>query len=456
MVVEIQIDSEFKSLIPPLSADEYALLEASIQVDGCRDALIVWKGENILVDGHNRYEICQKHNIPYGTIEREFDSREDVIIWMVNNQLARRNITSFVRAELALRMKGAIAAKGEQGKRSDLEQNFVQSSEPNRTNREIAKAADVSHETIRKVEKVSETAPEQIKAAARAGEISVDRAYRFTKAIEDAPQVVIDAALKYAADEPEKADILKRLHKSGQTGETNGTFDEIVATGGFHYGDDMAEHIDFASAPIEQIRKALDTIVEYHRKLALEHRRDEKIGKLREQAWLTGKYNIVYADPPWQYEHIKTENRAIENQYPTMAIDTICKLPVPTITADDAVLFLWATSPKLAEAMQVLTAWGFTYRTCMVWVKDKIGMGYYVRQQHELLLICTRGTLPVPEPSDRLSSVVNAPRGKHSEKPEAFYEIIERMYPAYQKVEIFSRNQREGWSGWGNEYEHAA
>lgn len=161
---------------------------------------------------------------------------------------------------------------------------------------------------------------------------------------------------------------------------------------------------------------------------------------------------ILYADPPWQYEHVKTENRAIENQYPTLSLEEICALPVSNAASADAVLFLWATSPKLSEAMQVVTSWGFVYRTCMVWVKDKIGMGYYARQQHELLLIAARGDLPVPEPANRPASVVTADRGEHSAKPPIFYELIERMYPEFPKRELFLRGEpRPGWSGWGNQ-----
>jgi N6-adenosine-specific RNA methylase IME4 len=135
-----------------------------------------------------------------------------------------------------------------------------------------------------------------------------------------------------------------------------------------------------------------------------------------------------------------------------MTLDDICALGVGELAADDAVLFMWATSPKLAEAMRVIEAWGFTYRTCAVWVKDKIGMGYYVRQQHELLLIAARGELPVPQPADRVSSVIHADRTEHSAKPEEFYELIEGMYPEYRRIELFSRAPRDGWEGWGNQY----
>ncbi len=162
-----------------------------------------------------------------------------------------------------------------------------------------------------------------------------------------------------------------------------------------------------------------------------------------------GVYNLIYADPPWTYEFSQTHSREIENQYPTMKLEDIREIAVPV--ADDAVLFLWATSPKVTEAASVIEAWGFTYRTCMVWVKDKIGMGYYARQRHELLFIAIRGTPPVPEPANRPDSVISAPRQEHSRKPEQVYGIIEAMYPGYEKLELFARKQREGWTPWGNE-----
>jgi N6-adenosine-specific RNA methylase IME4 len=165
-----------------------------------------------------------------------------------------------------------------------------------------------------------------------------------------------------------------------------------------------------------------------------------------------GQFRLIYADPPWQYEHIATESRAIENQYPTMPLEAICDLPVPA--APDAVLFLWATSPKLAEAMQVIERWDFSYRTCAIWDKERMGMGYYFRQQHELLLVAARGALPVPEPSDRPPSVIRLPRGAHSDKPAIVYGLIERMYPTFtadDRLELFARQSRAGWTMWGNE-----
>lgn len=163
--------------------------------------------------------------------------------------------------------------------------------------------------------------------------------------------------------------------------------------------------------------------------------------------------SVLLADPPWRYEHCEDEDgRSIEKQYPTMTLDEICARGVEhDMCSDDAVLFLWATSPKLAEAMRVLDAWGYSYRTCLVWVKDKIGMGYYARQQHELLLVGVRGKPGTPAPADRPSSVIEAPRGRHSAKPLVVYELIERMYPRLQKGEDFARALRDGWICRGNE-----
>jgi len=170
-------------------------------------------------------------------------------------------------------------------------------------------------------------------------------------------------------------------------------------------------------------------------------------------AHLAGAYQLLYADPPWRYEHVKTESRAVENQYPTMSLEEICGLSIPA--AAEAVLFMWATSPKLAEAMQVIAAWGFTYRTCAVWDKDRIGMGYYFRQQHELLLVGARGAMAVPEPSDRPPSVFRIRRDEaHSQKPDQVYAMLEQMYPTFgdaDRVELFARAPRDGWSAWGND-----
>lgn len=160
-----------------------------------------------------------------------------------------------------------------------------------------------------------------------------------------------------------------------------------------------------------------------------------------------GKFNVIYADPPWQYD--LSLRGSPEEHYPVMETKSICDLKIPS--AEDTVLFLWATNPKLEEALQVMRAWGFTYKTNLVWVKDKTGTGYYFRGQHELLLLGVKGNPSVPLEADRPSSVLFATRGKHSQKPEEVYALIEKMYPNSKRLELFARQKREGWEAWGNE-----
>lgn len=170
----------------------------------------------------------------------------------------------------------------------------------------------------------------------------------------------------------------------------------------------------------------------------------------------TGKFAVLYADPPWRYENppMGGTNRSIENQYPTMMLDQICALPIREIAHDDSVLYLWTTSPKLAESFKVLEAWGFSEpRTTAVWVKDQIGMGYYFREMHELLLVAKRGELPPPDEANRVPSVFEAPRLEHSAKPPLFYDVLDLMYPKIRKIELFNRGKldRPYWSTWGNQ-----
>jgi len=166
------------------------------------------------------------------------------------------------------------------------------------------------------------------------------------------------------------------------------------------------------------------------------------------------RYAVLYADPPWHFEVYNEESgieRAAGNHYPTMSLNEICALPVPDLASADAVLFMWTTAPHLRESFEVLVAWGFEYKTNSAWVKDKIGLGYFVRNQHELLLVATRGDMPCPLPANRPPSVITAPRREHSRKPDEAYALIEGMYPELPKIELFARSARHGWAVWGNQ-----
>lgn len=164
--------------------------------------------------------------------------------------------------------------------------------------------------------------------------------------------------------------------------------------------------------------------------------------------------SVLLADPPWQYD-AALPNRAVENQYPTATAEQIAThidQPWFPKLASDCVLFMWTTAPKLREAFTVLDGWGFTYKTHAIWDKDRLGMGYWFRSKHELLLVATKGSPPTPAEGDRLPSIfVEKRSNKHSEKPECVYAMLESMFPEAIKAEVYQRKERKGWAGHGNE-----
>jgi N6-adenosine-specific RNA methylase IME4 len=140
----------------------------------------------------------------------------------------------------------------------------------------------------------------------------------------------------------------------------------------------------------------------------------------------------------------------MERHYETASTDTLAKLKPNT--SRDAVLLMWAISPMLPAALTLISDWGFTYKTNMVWTKPQLGLGWWVRQQHELMLIAVKGHPGTPLPANRPHSILHASRRRHSQKPDEMYDIIERMFPHLtDRLEMFARNTRPGWVSWGNE-----
>jgi N6-adenosine-specific RNA methylase IME4 len=163
------------------------------------------------------------------------------------------------------------------------------------------------------------------------------------------------------------------------------------------------------------------------------------------------RFNVILADPPWRYDFSPSDDRSVENHFPTMPLEEILALPVESLATPDAMLFLWAPPAFLHKAIEVMTAWGFAMASGMVWIKPSMGTGIYVRQRHENLLLGKRGDPITPRPGTQPDSVIEAPRGPHSEKPEQVYEVIECLYPNLSKIELFARTRRTGWTSWGNE-----
>jgi len=173
-----------------------------------------------------------------------------------------------------------------------------------------------------------------------------------------------------------------------------------------------------------------------------------------------GIFNVFYADPPWTYGDKLVEGYGmVERHYTPMTIQELCDLDVKDITDKNAVLFLWVTSPLLKECFLVIQAWGFKYSASFVWDKVKHNWGHYNSVRHEFLLICTKGSFP-KQNKELEDSVISIERSKeHSEKPEYFRELIERMYSKGKWIELFARYHKEkrrelekrGWTLWGTQ-----
>jgi N6-adenosine-specific RNA methylase IME4 len=174
--------------------------------------------------------------------------------------------------------------------------------------------------------------------------------------------------------------------------------------------------------------------------------------KRETQAFPADKYRILYADPPWKYGDQLTENYGpTRYHYPSMTISELCALPIRDLTDENAVLFLWVTSPILPEAFDVVRTWGFLYKASFVWDKIKHNMGHYNSVRHEFLLVCTKGSC-LPDNNKLHDSVISIERTEHSKKPSEFRELIDQMYTHGKRLELFARGDcPESWHRWGNE-----
>lgn len=452
--VELKIDDEFRDLIPALTAEEAEALEASLKADGCRDALVVWDETSILLDGHNRYRICQEHGLAFTTVRKSFADRQDALIWVIQNQFGRRNLTPFMRSELALKLEDVIAAKAKAnlvtstgGKDPQPLMNSAKA-EPVNTRAEIAHLADTSEDTIRKVKTVTTKAPEAIKQAARNGDIAVDRAYRLTKALEGAAPEVVELAMKVANDEPEKVEILKRLHRSAGSPTSNGTFDEIAGGGGFVYGTDLKEWCNFREDSIQTIQKALKSIEEHHRRLAI----DERRALAATTPLPEGQYRCIVMDPPWPMEKIERDVRPAQGaqlDYPTMTLGEIRALPIPSLATEVGChLYLWTPQKFLPDALALVEAWGFRYQCLMTWVKPTGMTPFSWMYNTEHVVFARMGDLPLQKHGQKLSFEAASPG--HSIKPDVFYYRVMAASPG-PRLDMFARREREGFTCWGDE-----
>ena len=170
----------------------------------------------------------------------------------------------------------------------------------------------------------------------------------------------------------------------------------------------------------------------------------------------SGKFGIIYADPPWHYRftHLREDKAtlAADLQYPVIPTPDLQQLPVASIADDDCLLFLWAVSPKLQDAIAVGQAWGFKLSTvAFVWDKKSPLLGNYTMSQCELCLVFKRGRIPKPRGARNVRQFLQQKRGSHSQKPDEIRNRIAQMFPEQRKVELFARSRHKGWKSWGDQ-----
>ncbi|HEX6253539.1 MAG TPA: MT-A70 family methyltransferase [Nitrososphaera sp.] len=364
--VKVQITGgKYADKVYPLTNEAYELLRQSLIKYGYLPQYpIIINRQGDILDGHHRLKACSELDIPPIFQLQELDSEIEEELFAIDANLARRQLTRFQRAELALRKQPLLAEQARRNMKAGT--TLSRQQEKVHVDEKLAEESKTSKDTIYKVRKIT----------------------------------------------------------NSELFKVDGDFREKV----------RADKIGVEYAYTQAMRAA-----------------DRDIPKPKPPE---GQYDVLLVDPPWDYFNSAVRGSP-EDHYSVMTDEELKQLKIPA--ADKvAVLFLWATNPKLDVAIDVIRAWGFTYKTNIAWVKDKYGTGYYVRGQHELLLIGVKGSgLGTPAEADRPSSVLFASRGKeHSRKPLEVYDIIETMFPGRKYLEMFARGEsRKGWKTWGLEAE---
>lgn len=330
------MDTRFKHIIPPLSADEYAQLEKNILQDGIREPLVVWG--DTLIDGHNRLSIAQAHGLDYATVNIDFPDDRTATEWIILNQFGRRNISAYDRARLALELKPIIAEKAKENQRGGQGGVLLPqiSAKATDTRQELAAIAGVSHDTIAKVEKIEASATDEVKAQIKSGELSINQAYQIVKRDERAAQ---------------KASVLDAIKASAQPDEH------------FVCGDSVYE-----------MERALD---------------DESIDCVITDP----PYGIDYVS---NYRVVENRvDRPVCNDTPEAAFslwertcDVISRKMKP-----DSHLYVFTSWKVLPQFIEITSRY-FNIKNCLVWVKNNWSMGDLdgnYAEQYEIIIYATKG-----------------------------------------------------------------
>lgn len=399
------------NIFPLMTGEEYEALKADIASNGLLEP--IWlHPDGRIIDGRNRYRACMA--VGAEAKFRTWEGDGSLVTFVVSLNLHRRHLTSSQRGALAVDILPMLEAEAKErkaeagrsaapGKPAEKDVEIIPHLSPlafDDTGRARAQAAAILNTNERYVsdaKRIAEEAPEVFEMV-REGTVNMPAAKQLA-----------------GLDANKRASVLSDLRERG-----------VDDVGG------------------REVRQSLRTVSQQEKK--------------QPPPLPSNKYRVWYADPPWAYGNSgvigDSDNYGrAERHYPTMSIDELCQMgpEIKDACEDDAVLFLWVTSPLLEECFPVIRAWGFKYKTSFVW--DKVGhnYGHYNSVRHELLLICTKGSC-TPDNKTLYDSVVSIEKSTiHSQKPEEFREMIDSLYTWGNRIELFSRSDANGWDRWGNE-----
>lgn len=358
---QLNINPVFRDLIQSLTADEFKQLEDNVLAEGIRDAIVVWN--DTIVDGHNRYQLAQKHSLQFDLHEVDFNSQDEAVLWIIDNQLGRRNLTDFVKLELQQKRADVLYERGKSIKSEvAINRGFAGNqhtkvddlsiidktsrTEPaHNTRNEIADSLNWSTGKVAQGQYVIKHAPEEVKEKLRAGELSMNEAYKAIKT------------------EEKKAIVQEQI----------------------------------------------------------------QVLKEKEVQPSTGIYDVIVIDPPWQMEKIEREvaPNQVGFDYPTMTIDEIKAMDLPA--EKNCHVFMWITQKHHRHGFEIFDAWGVNFICEFVWHKNGGFQPFGLPQfNHEYVMYGRIGT-PTFIDFKNFFTCFNANRTGHSAKPEEFYDTIRRV-----------------------------
>lgn len=404
-------------LFPLIEGSDFDALVEDIREHGVRDPIVVH--ESKVLDGRNRYRalihLAETGEVlgrgwghraghcltdselapPHMWFVRYNETFEgDPLAWVISKNLKRRHLDESQRAMVAAEI-GRLGHGGDRSKGSIEPLSAEQR----------ARLLNIGRASVVRADRVKDEGAPELADAVKQGHVAVSTAEILTHVPRDE-----QSAILLAAGGDEKA---------------------ILAAAKTIRARDRKIRFD-------QVNEKLATISESSKPLPTGQR-----------------FPIIYADPATRYVS-GFGDRSIENHYPTMTFDELCALPVADIAMDSSVLLVWTTIPQLRNTMHFIEVWGFEYVSQWCWDKQIQGTGHWAFNEHELLLIATRGDFPAPVPGTQPRSVHHEARTDHSVKPAWFAEQIERIWPKLPKIELFARNPRPGWAAWGNQADQAA